>query len=193
MVPAGWWLPQHRDTAPRVTAGGGRGAEHGVRGVSTDPGCCPDGWQGPKCAPLLARQHPGYAPTNLPCLLGSAPPVFSQPFSLIPIEASRVSVSLKSERNLMMKLNIIQFPYERCKLDPVLPGKRLAPEPCSEPQGSPTAERVTGQSSAQGCAWEGAELFSLGVFAFPRGSSPPRPCPLHSFSNTYSNPRLHGC
>lgn len=151
--------------SPQV--GGPRGAEHGVRGVSTDLQCCPDGWQGPKRAPLLAaRQHPGRSPHQTVLPAGLTPPVFSQPFFSIPIEASGVSVPLKSERNLMMKLNIIQLPFESFKLDPILPRKHLTRAPCSEPGRAPrftrgeTAEGVTGPSSARGCAGEGSELCS---------------------------------
>lgn len=105
---------------PRTPQGCSAVAEREVRGVSAELGCCPAPMAGEWNAHLCwmcsgselrgSTQATAFPPTGPGCW--AEIPVFSHPvfFSLIPIEASRVSVSLKSERNLMLKLNSIQFP-----------------------------------------------------------------------------------
>lgn len=149
------WLPQYRGTSvhdkcfctschygqgeaprggPRTPQGCGAVAEHRVRGISTDVGCCPARMARERNAHLCwtrsssklcsSTQVTASRPTGPGCWAetpGYLVTLFS--FFLIPIERDGNSVSLKSERNLMMKLNCIQFPYERSKLDLVLPGE----------------------------------------------------------------------
>lgn len=105
---------------PRAPQGCGAVAERRVRGVSSDSGCCLLGWQGNEQPSLLdgqeqraPRQHPRYSLGTKPVLAAGlrSPCTLSHFFLfLIPVEANRVSVSLKSKRNLMKKLNSIPFP-----------------------------------------------------------------------------------